>query len=152
MTNEISNTDDVIDSRDIISRIEELESDLESEFEDYQQECFDENAPLKADFDSWVEKNCMDFETWKSEQDIEELESLQKVAEQGEGYGDWKYGETLINESYFTDYCEEMCKDCGDIPQNVPSYIEIDWEATSENLKADYTEIDFDGVTYYMRA
>jgi hypothetical protein len=39
----------------------------------------------------------------------------------------------------------------GDMPKEIPSYIVIDWDATAENIQADYTSVDFDGVTYWIR-
>jgi hypothetical protein len=42
-------------------------------------------------------------------------------------------------------------EDVGDLPRGIPSYIVIDWAATADNLKVDYTEVDFDGVTYLVR-
>ena len=81
-----------------------------------------------------------------------ELASLKKLAEECENYAaDWKYGETLIRGSYFSDYARELLEDCGDIPRNLPHYIEIDWEATARNIRVDYTEIDFGGVSYWIR-
>jgi hypothetical protein len=29
--------------------------------------------------------------------------------------------------------------------------VEIDWEATARNVRTDYTAVDFDGVTYWIR-
>lgn len=164
MTNDVNNNEATIDSRDVIARIEELESDLETVYDDAKEEFREQYDELVAnkeideeeiDFDEWVETKIPELDEWVKAQDSEdanELKILKAVAEEGEGYGDWNYGATLIRESYFTKYCEELCKDIGDVPRNMPSYIEIDWEATAENLKADYTEITFDGVTYYMRA
>lgn len=81
-----------------------------------------------------------------------ELATLRKVAEDVEGYaGDGMRGTTLIRESYFADYAEELIKDIGALPEEVPSYIVIDWEATANNIRVDYTETDFDGVTYLFR-
>lgn len=57
----------------------------------------------------------------------------------------------LIRESYFTEAMRELVSDIGDLPKDVPGYLVIDWEATAENLKVDYTAVDFDGVTYYVR-
>jgi hypothetical protein len=38
------------------------------------------------------------------------------------------------------EFAEAICTDCGDIPENVPAYIVIDWQATYErNLCHDYT-------------
>jgi hypothetical protein len=70
------------------------------------------------------------------------------------GSPDWTYGETLIRESYFTEYAEELCKEIGEIPKELPWYIanHIDWDGIADELKADYTEVDFDGVSYFIRA
>lgn len=114
---EINNSQDTIDSRDIIERIKYLEDDEELD-----------------------------------EGDKAELEALKALAEEAEEYaGDWEYGEQLIRESYFKDYCQELCEDTGDIPKDLPWYMIIDWEATADNIKVDYTEVDFGGVTYLVR-
>lgn len=129
-TTQISNSDDIIDSGDIIARIEELEEERQSLLD-----------------------NITELQEFDEGEDGQELQSLKNVAEQGEGYGDWQYGETLIRESYFEDYCQELCKDIGDIPKELPWYIAnyIDWSGVACEIKMDYTEIDFDGVTYLMR-
>jgi len=64
--------------------------------------------------------------------------------------GDW-YPVTLIHDSHFTDYAREMLEDCGDIPRDIPHYIEIDWDATARNIRVDYTPTEIDGVTYWYR-
>lgn len=123
----ISNTDDVIDSRDVIERIEELEGER-ADIEDIQ---------LLVDWD---------------EENKAELEALKAFADEAEGYSeDWRYGATLVRDSYFEDYARELLEDIGDIPRGLPHYIEIDWEATARNIRMDYTEVDFDGVSYWVR-
>lgn len=127
MKNVPSNTDDLIDSRDIIERIEELRYAIETAESDEQTAgtVDDEKAELEA------------------------LESLQNDTE---GYADdWAHGATLIRDSYFTEYAEELCKDIGDLPDKIPGYIVIDWEETAENIRQDYTSVEFDGVTYWVR-
>ena len=37
---------------------------------------------------------------------------------------------------------KEIVSDCGYISKDMPSWIEIDWEKTWDNLSYDYTEID----------
>ena len=44
-----------------------------------------------------------------------------------------------------------MLTDIGDLPPNVPWYIEIDWEKTAENIKVDYRDIEINGETYWFR-
>ena len=123
MSNQIDNTQDIIDSRDIIARIEELEGIEEPNAEEAQ-----------------------------------ELAILLKVQEQAEDYSDWKYGEALIRESYFTDYIKELIDDCYELPKEFNSgawpwrHMTLDYEAAADEAKDDYTWIDFDGVTYLIRS
>lgn len=111
------NTDDVIDSRDIIAWIAELSDET------------------------------------RDEDDVAYLASLKRISEQAEGYGDWEYGETLIRDSYFKNYAMELAEDCGMINKDAkwPNNC-IDWDKAARELQMDYTSIDFDGVTYWMRA
>ena len=82
----------------------------------------------------------------------EELDMLRELAEEASQYSsDWEYGETLIHEDYFVEYCMKMLKDCGELPTNISWYVVIDEDATAENLKSGYVELDFDGQTYYIR-
>lgn len=147
----ILNTEDIIDSRDIIARIDELEGDL-----DCCASC-GEGLPNEADHrnETTLEyiTDCPDCDQEiMTEDDREELANLRDLASECKDYSDWKYGEALINEEYFTEYCMDMLKNIGDLPQDIPSYIAIDEEQTAENMKDDYMTVDFDGATYYMRA
>jgi hypothetical protein len=142
-----SNTDDTIDSRDIIERIEELEAEreeLESAVNDPESD--DETADAIAALAAWDADN------------LEELETLQALASEAEDSPDWVHGETLINESYFTDYIEELINDCYEMPKQMHSgdwpyrHMIIDYEAAAEEAKVDYTEVTFDGNVYLIRA
>ena len=117
MKTQIDNTQDLIDSRDIIDRLRQL--DAESEDQD----------------------------------EREEYAMLSELAEECEGYApDWKYGETLIRGTYWVRYVRELLDECGTVPSDLPDFVEIDWIATANNVAADYTTVDFDGVEYYIRA
>jgi len=124
-------TADIIDICDIIERVEELEDTLNGE----------------------------DYHTDAELTDAQnELNALTAILEELKGYGgdeqwrgDW-YPITLIRDSYFTDYAQELCHDIGDIrTQDFPSYIVIDWEATARNIRTDYSATEIDGVTYWYR-
>lgn len=159
MNNTISNTDDVIDSRAIIERIEELEEELTEAHE---------QGEFMSDFDDWIENSRDNSDPIYAafgedegrliQTSIEELYALRQVAEECEGYGDWEHGEVLIKEDYFTDYIEELIKDCHEMPKDMDSgrwpwnHMKLDYEAAAEEAKVDYMEVDFDGVTYYMRS
>jgi hypothetical protein len=127
---EITNSQDIIDSRDVIARIEYLEGEL-----------LNEDGELDTDTED------EDYRDMAAE-----LRNLQELQSEAEGYtSDWQYGSTLIRDSYFTEYTEDLCKDIGDVPREIPWYIEINWEATAEHIKQDYTLVDFDGVEYWVR-
>lgn len=151
-----SKSDDVIDSRDIIERIEELESTLEAA---HDQET--EEGATNLDFDEWLEAVIKDqsaahaHEYWD---DANELRTLQALASEAEDSPDWVYGETLINEAYFTDYIEQLIDDCYEMPKEINSgdwpyrHITIDYAAAAEEAKVDYSEVTFDGVIFLIRA
>lgn len=111
-------SEDMIDSRDVIERIDELEADDD----------LDEN-------------------------EREELAALKALADEAEGYADdWQYGETLIRGTYFTEYAKELADDIGAIAGTEQwPLMHIDWEAAADDLKHDYTEVEFDGVPYFIR-
>ena len=135
----------IIDSRDVILRFEELEdelSSLESALEDAENEEDQEAIEvLQADIDSWKNDN------------EDELHELEKLVKDGQDYSaDWIYGATLIHDDYFTRYAEELASDVCDMKSASEwPFCCIDWDAASEQLKQDYTEIDFGGESYWVR-
>lgn len=156
----ISNSDDILDSRDIIARIEELESEQQGYLDAIENakdnlEAFDpDNNPdglNLPDLQSAVDDAARDFHDWEAENG-DELDALRSIAKEGEDAApDWEHGATLIRETYFTDYCIELVQDIGDLPKNIPGYLVIDWDRTADNLRVDYSEIEWDGVTYLVR-
>lgn len=139
-TETISNTQDVIDSRDVIARIEELEGEQETLL------CGQSHV------EDLTDEQRAEFLEWEGEYGAE-LDSLRELAKEAEGYAaDWTYGEALIRDSYFEDYARELADDIGALPkeQSWPCQ-HIDWEAAAEALKQDYTSVEFDGVTYWIR-
>ena len=151
----ISNTDDVIDSRDVIERIEELEGerqDLQDAFETAVDNELQNTDPEQRETLNTVRNDAYKALTDWDEENKAELDALKALAEEAEGYApDWRHGAALVRDSYFEDYARELLEDIGDIPRNLPHYIEIDWEATARNIQMDYTAVDFDGVSYWVR-
>lgn len=128
---EIKCDDDQIDVRDVTDRIEQLEVELADAHDDDE---VDEVLDLRAE----------------SKLLTELLDDLRGNGGDHQWRGDW-YPVSLIRDSYFVEAMEEMVKDIGDMPANVPNYIAIDWDQTAENLRVDYTSCEFDGVTYWYR-
>lgn len=118
----ITNDADIIDSRDIITRIDYLEDVLVDEDED------------NTDFDH------------------DELQALLSLASECEGYCDWKDGVTLIRYTHFETYAQEFANDVGMIKNDDKwPYTCIDWDKAAGELAMDYTTADFDGIDYLFR-
>lgn len=64
--------------------------------------------------------------------------------------GNW-YPAYLVADHYFANYAREMLEDCGTIPKDLPSWVEIDWDATARNVRMDYTPVEVNGRTYWTR-
>lgn len=130
MRTEISNNEDVLDLRDVIARFEELET------------MRDEMGKRK----------------FAKSEEGEEFKRLEAFLEDCKGNGgdeqwrgDW-YPVTCIRDSYFKEYAQDLAEDIGSInryaswPNNY-----IDWDAASDALQSDYTSVEFDGTTYWVR-
>lgn len=136
MTTTISSTDDLIDVRDVIARVEHLEQleqpgavDLGAEDNaQAQDDLFAELATLRALL-AELEGNGGD-EQWR---------------------GDW-YPVTMIRDSYFKVYAMYLAEDIGAIQADAkwPNNC-IDWEQAARELRMDYTSVTFDGVDYWVR-
>jgi predicted nucleic acid-binding Zn-ribbon protein len=165
MANDVSNCSDVLDSRDIIARLQELQ-DIKDEAENETERLHDEISDIQAQIeeadDDHIDSLTIDLIQLEdelaaieflTEEEDEEMRILYEVDKQGEDYAeDWKHGCTLINESYFTEYAEELAGDIGAVDRNASWPLNhIDWEEAADELKIDYTEIDFDGTTFYVR-
>lgn len=125
MTNTPTNSDDVIDSRDVIEAIAALEAELEEAEGD---------RDLEADI-------------------LEQLDPLRELAEQGKNHvADWQWGEVLVRDSYFEEHAKQLADDIGAIDAKAGwPMMHIDWKAAAIHLQEDYTDLDFDGVTYWAR-
>ncbi|AXQ69055.1 hypothetical protein HOU02_gp154 [Caulobacter phage CcrBL9] len=143
---DFSNRDDTIDTRQIVERVEVLRSALET--------AGVETGDLAALEALDEEEAVTDQDQRETFNEIrEEYLILARMVEEGANYGeDWTFGATLVRESYFTEFAQEECESLGYIAKDFPSWISIDWEKTANTMKSDYTEIDFDGVSYYVRA
>lgn len=154
--------DQILDSRDIIARIEYLEERRDEEcnwFENNGTEpawcCNTHMYDGTGDYPATGEhpEDCPSKDEALDEDEREELEELTALAKEGENYApDWQYGETMIRDDYFTEYAEELAEDLGYLNREArwPSN-HIDWEAAAEELKEDCTEVQFGSETYWLR-
>lgn len=144
-TQTIDNSADLIDSRDIIARIAELQRERQSWIDGE----WDENSSLHHDHQT---KSLALRWAARFEDEAEELDALVTFATEAEDYtDDWHHGVTLIRDTYFVEYVQDLLADCGTIPSDLPSWVVLDWDATAENMQVDYTSVELDGVTYWVR-
>jgi hypothetical protein len=166
--------DNTIDSRDIIAKHEELQDEFDSLVEDLNnaKEDFEDflklaDEELKEDNEDF-EYRCKSFrdaiedaqeslDQFNQSFDKDELDTLTEIISQGEDSSDWSHGETLIKESYFTQYIEELVNDCYEMPSEFTdgkwpwTHMSMNWEEAADEAKADYNEICVDGETYLIR-
>lgn len=123
--NNLDLTADIIDTRDIIARIEELEPEVESNGEGEH------------------------IAEWKTLTAI--MEDLAGAGGDEQWRGDW-YPITLIRESYFREYAQDLAEDIGAVNPNAswPNNC-IDWDLAARELKYDYSATTIDDCTYYFR-
>lgn len=141
----------VFDSRDLIEYRDEIANDIVNLYNDYMTEIdedWDELSDIEDvnfDEDAFVEAN---------QDEVDEYRTITEFCEEIDSYcPDFEYGVSIIHEIYFEDYCRELVEDIGDLPRNLPEYIEnnIDWSGVAHDLKVDYSEAEYNGDTYYFR-
>ncbi len=143
---------DVIDSRDIVTAIEEMESDIE-EMESDIEEMETELSNLERDDQTERDSLATRIDDMKDEietvnQDLLPLTTMRDECEACSS--DWQYGVTLINDNYFEEYAQELAADIGGVRDDWP-HCHIDWGAAANSLQMDYTSITLDGKDYWFR-
>jgi hypothetical protein len=155
MAKDISNSDDCIDVRSVITRFEDLAAEIANGKEGARA-TWDSDEAARGELtrdafaDEYVEVNLFD--------EAEEIRKLTALLDDLRGNGgdhEWKdhwYPVTLIRDSYFKEYAQELAEDIGAIDPKAswPNDC-IDWDKASSELKTDYQTVEFDGVTYWYR-
>lgn len=101
----ITNSEDVIDSREIIARIDELEEIKMAA--DQNEDGADGNPTYNDEWDDEL---------------ADELAALKILAKEAQDYSsDWRHGEQLIRRSYFVDYISDLISDCYELPKELTS-------------------------------
>ena len=159
--------DNTIDSRDIISRHEELQDEFDSLLEALReaQDNFetidhsDDNSLAEfQNSENSISEAQEELDQFNQSFDRDELDTLKQVIAEGEDSPDWSHGEILIHETYFSDYIKDIINDCYEMPKEFESgswpwnHITLDYEGAAEEAKSDYYTIEVDGHSYYLRA
>lgn len=126
-----------IDTRELQKEFDELQSDYEALKDELQNPLLDNDELFNA------EEDLKDWET----DNLERYETLQELFSKLESCYDFRHGILLIDEDDFTEYVQDYAESTGAIGEN-SEWISIDWEATADNLRSNYSEIEFEGTTY----
>ncbi|QFG12146.1 Hypothetical Protein OBI_RACECAR_306 [Arthrobacter phage Racecar] len=134
-------TDDILDLRDLAETAREASAILEDDEQD-ESEKEDAKETLEA-LASMLSDMGYSVEALEEDAVADELQSIGN-----------NYECTLIAESHFQSYCEELCEDLGYLPKDLPAFLSnnINWSGVADDLKDDYNEVELDGETYFIRS
>lgn len=136
----------IIDTRDLIGTRDELKEQILDSFLDD----FPHYADMTESFED-IRFEEEELDSWKLDW-VEDLSEITRIDElENEIGSEFEDGVQLIEEADFEDYCADLLEDLGYISRDFPSWIEIDWGATASNIRLDYSEVEFDGITYLYR-
>ena len=136
---------DVLDSRDLQERLEELETELEALTEDLEAAEEENDEAAVSDAEQAIEE-------WK-EENQEEIDALTALKDYCWDSG-WRYGIAFVAEEDFEEYAQELAADLyGEEIRNASWPFDcIDWERAAGALRQDYSSIDYQGTTYLFRS
>ena len=137
-----------IDTRNLAERREALKQEILDSFlenfPDYEEmtESFEDIRFEEEEIESWKE----DFED-----ELKEIEEIDDV--ENELGSEFEYGVTLVDVDDFEDYCEELMEEFGYINKDTPQLIKnnISYKGIAEDMKYDYTEVNYQGNSYFGR-
>ena len=137
-----------LDTRDLAETRDELKQQILDSF----LEMFPQYEEMTESFeDICFEEE--EIESWKSdfENELKQIEDIDTIENE---CSEFSYGETLIDEDDFEEYCQEFIEDCGYISKDMPMIISnnIDWTGIADDMKQDYSEIEYQGNTYLYRS
>ena len=136
----------ILDTRDLAERREALKQEILDSF----LENFPHYEEMTESFEDILFEE-EEIESWKEyfEEELQEIEEINSI--EVELGSEFEYGVTLVDVDDWEEYVEELLEDLGYIPKDFQSWIEIDWEATANNVKVDYTEVTYQGNSYLGR-
>lgn len=144
MSRSVDIGDDILDSRGVEDKFDDLESDLRQRYTDGI-ETDDDGEPIEEpNFEAWVEAN-------KDDPNVAEYIVWRDFVEECRDYvSDWRHGAQLIHEDRFEGYARQLAEDVGAINGNEGWPLNcIDWKQAARELKMDYSSIDVGDHTYY---
>lgn len=141
-----------LDTRDLV----ETREDLKQEVLDSFLETFEHYAEQTDEFEDILFEE-QEIQDWKNEwgEELNQIDEIDEVEDDINSYSgnSFEDGVTLIEETDFEEYCEDFCRDVVYVDSNLPALIEnnIDWSGVADDMRIDYTGIEYQGTTYLYR-
>ena len=136
----------MIDTRDLAEKRDELKEFLVDDFNlTFEKEI--------KDFDELIEivdnSEDKDVQKWRDDK-VYDFEHIDEINELEDEISEFSFGETLIPEDDFTEYCKDMVED---YLYNVPDFIKdnINWDGVASDLEVDYSSVTHQGESYLVR-
>ena len=153
---EITNSTDILDSRDIQKRYDYLTQTIEDAFVDAGRGSFDFLAAWDKDekktgaiVEYLIKRDLLD------ESEFEEWTLIRHVfIDNMSDFYEWDDGMSFLLDSYMDEsWVEQEMEDLGYLSRDLPYPIRdnINFAGILEDLQEYYTELNFDGVTYWYR-
>ena len=139
----------ILDTRDLVEEREDLKQEILDSF----LETFEHYAEQTEEFEDILFDE-EEIQSWKEDwqEELDEIAEIDRVEDEVCN-GEFDSGTTLISEYDFQEYCEDFVRDCGDLPRNLPFYIEnnIDWSGIADDMRQNYSEVEYQGITYLFK-
>ena len=135
----------VLDTRDLIEKREELKEKIFNDF----LECFPQYEDMTDSYDDILmeEEEIQDWkEGWSEE--INHIEEIDSIEDEVSEFND---GTALIDDNDMEEYVKNLLEELGYISKDFPSWIKIDWSSTVDNVMQDYSEVTYQGTEYLYR-
>lgn len=142
-------SNNILDSRDLEQEL----VDLLEQFNDWKSNLTDEQIHELAETLDYavVDLTEEDFLLEWDSSDGERIKAIRNLKEEI-GSSEWDYGISFIKDGYFVEYAEQLAEDIGAIDRNASWPLNhINWEFAAEDLKSDYSSVEFDGETYWYK-
>ena len=139
----------MIDTRNLAEKREELQTNLVDSFNEY----FDTELEDFEDLISYIDNSeDKDVQEWK-EDNSDDFDHIEEIDYVEDNVSEFSFGETLIPNDDFTEYCKDMVNDCYNL-KDVPDFIKdnINWDGVASDLEVDYSNVAYQGVSYLVRA
>ena len=136
----------ILDTRDLAEKREELQTNLVNSFNDYFETEIGNFDELIKHIDN---SDNEDVEEWRDDK-VYDFEHIDEINELEDEITEFPFGETLIHEDDFTEYCKDMVED---YLYNVPDFIKdnINWDGVASDLEVDYSSVTYQGESFLVR-